>query len=82
MAVWYPLGREHLVNLLVGRARIFVYYIGHTNVRAGVFGPVGFSAQTTRVAHVQRDRHKAEVKLVLEESAKPEKGAEKPPNNS
>jgi len=43
------------VNLLVGRARIFVYYIRYTNVRAGIFGPIEPSAQTTRVAHVQRD---------------------------
>jgi hypothetical protein len=52
----YPLGREHLVNLQVVRARIFVYYIRYTNVRASIFGPIEPSAQTTRVAHVQRDR--------------------------
>jgi hypothetical protein len=43
------------VNLLVGRARIFVYYIRYKNVRAGTFGPIEPSAQITRVAHVQRD---------------------------
>jgi hypothetical protein len=44
----YPLGREHLVNLLVGRARIFVYYIRYTNVRASIFGPIEPSAQNNK----------------------------------
>jgi hypothetical protein len=33
----YPLGRERRPNLLVGLARIFVYYIGYINVCAGFF---------------------------------------------
>jgi hypothetical protein len=33
----YPLGRERRANLLVGLARIFVYYIRYINVCAGFF---------------------------------------------
>ena len=34
-ATYYPLARERRVNLLVGLARIFVYYIRYINVSAG-----------------------------------------------
>jgi len=46
----YPLGREYQVNLLLGRARIFVYQIKYIFVRAAIFWPIESSAQTTRIA--------------------------------
>jgi hypothetical protein len=51
----YSLGCERRANLLVGLARIFVYYIRYINVCAGFFRLIESSAQTTKVAHVQRD---------------------------
>ena len=57
VGIAYPLGREHKVNLLLGRARIFVYYIKYINVCAAIFWPIESSAQITRIVPGQGDSH-------------------------